>query len=91
MKLIHPAESSSNDTSPVLQLDAIGKVPAMEFRQREDGKIEFRYVVKEEKYSGFDGQWRVMTEGEQRDTIRMGGQLAEWLLSLDENPSRETL
>jgi hypothetical protein len=91
MKLIHPEESSSTDTSPVLQLDAIGKVPAMEFRQREDGKIEFRYVVKEEKYSGFDGQWRVMTEGEQRDTIRMGGQLAEWLLSLDENPSRETL
>lgn len=91
MKLIHPEESSSTDTSPVLQLDAIGKVPAMEFRQRADGKIEFRYVVKEEKYSGFDGQWRVMTEGEQRDTIRMGGQLAEWLLSLDENTSRETL
>ncbi len=85
MKLIHPEEARST-----LVLEAIGKVPAMEFRQREDGKIECRYVVQAAEYPGFDGQWRIMTEGEQRDTIRMGGQLAEWLLSLAANSPSET-
>ncbi len=43
----------------------------------------FRYAVKDEnEYPGFDGLWREMSESEQRETLRMGGRVAEWLKSL---------
>lgn len=56
-------------------------MPAMEFRLREDGQVEWRYLVKDGDYPGFDGEWRVMSEQERRDTVRMGGRIAEWLRS----------
>ena len=34
--------------------------------------------------SSGQGQWRVMTEAERREHLRMGGRIAEWLRSLGE-------
>jgi hypothetical protein len=66
-----------------LKLDPSGRLPGMYYRQREDGQVEFRYVVNDEnEYPGFDGRWRVITETDRRDTLHMGGRVAEWLIFL---------
>jgi hypothetical protein len=68
-----------------LLLDGVGKMPRSEFRRRSDGAVEFRYFVDDnEDHPGFDGQWRVMDEAEQREHLRPGGRIADWLRSLDD-------
>jgi hypothetical protein len=55
----------------------------MKFRQLSTGKIMFRYALGNgTEYPGFDGLWREMSEGDRRDTLQMGGRVAEWLKSL---------
>ena len=66
-----------------LTLEGFGKMPAMEFRLREDGRVEWRYLVEQGDYPGFDSEWRVMSDKERRDTMRMGGRIAEWLRLLN--------
>jgi hypothetical protein len=68
-----------------LLLDGVGKIPRSEFRRRSDGAVEFRYFVDDsEDHPGFDGLWRVMDEAEQREHLRLGGRIAEWLRALDD-------
>ena len=67
-----------------LTLEGFGKMPAMEFRLREDGQVEWRYLIGQGDYPGFDSYWRVMSEVEKRETLRMGGRIAQWLISLEE-------
>lgn len=72
--------SAEEEQLSTLQLDPFGKVPGMCFEQRADGRIFFRYVVDDvAQYPGFDGQWREMSEAEIRESLRMGGRVAEWL------------
>ncbi len=72
------------ETVPTLILEGFGKMPAMEFRLQEGGKVEWRYMVEQGEYPGFDSDWRVMSEQEWRDTLRMGGRIAGWLRSLND-------
>ncbi|MEJ7615938.1 MAG: hypothetical protein WKF30_02935, partial [Pyrinomonadaceae bacterium] len=68
---------------PALRVESIGKVPAMEFRQSNSGQILFRYVIDDASAQlGFDGLWREMSPWDQRQTLLMGGRVAEWLKSL---------
>ena len=60
-------------------------VPAIEFRAQQDGTIEFRYLVEDDNYPGFEGVWRVMSEAEQRDHRRLGGKIAEWLKGIKQS------
>ncbi len=79
-------QSLVSDEEPLatLELDPFGKVPGMHFEQFADGRILFRYVVDDvAEYPGFDGQWRAMSEAEIRESLRMGGRVAEWLRSID--------
>ncbi len=66
-------------TKSTLLLESIGRLPGMELRLRADGQVEYRYIVDNGDYPGFDGQWRVMAEAERREHLRMGGRIAEWL------------
>ena len=68
---------------PTLIIEGSGKLPQMEFRLRADGKVAYRNCVECGDYPGFDGYWRVMSDAERRETIRMGGRVAEWLKSLE--------
>ncbi len=66
-----------------LRVESIGKVPAMEFRQLTTGQILFRYAIDETTAQlGFDGVWREMSAYDQRQTLLIGGRVAEWLKSL---------
>ena len=65
-----------------LILERVGRVPAIELRAQSGGAIELRYLVENDNYPGFDGEWRVMSESEQREHLRLGGKVAEWLLTL---------
>lgn len=83
-----PPESVHSDLEraaecPGLKVEPIGKVPAMEFRQSTSGQILFRYVIDDASaHLGFDGLWREMSAWDQRQTLLMGGRVAEWLKSL---------
>jgi hypothetical protein len=68
-----------------LLIKGFGKLPAVELRALEYSIIEFRYIVEGSDYPGFDGVWRIMSENEQREHLRMGGKIAEWLLSLKQH------
>ena len=77
--------TAEDQDRPQLCLEKMGRIPRLEFRYRRDGKVIYRYVVDDPKaYPGFDGCWRVMSEWERRETLRMGGTVAEWLRSLEE-------
>ena len=65
-----------------LTIEGFGKMPGMEFRLQ-DGRILWRYLVERGDYPGFDSLWRVMSDQERRDTMRMGGRVASWLRSLE--------
>ncbi len=68
---------------PALRVEAFGRVPAMEFRQLTTGQILFRYAIDEATaHVGFDDVWREMSAYDRRQTLLMGGQVAEWLQSL---------
>ena len=62
-----------------LILEAIGQIPRTELRRRADGRVYFRYLVDDGDYPGFDEQWREMSAAEQREHLRLGGRIAEWL------------
>ncbi len=64
-------------------LDGVGKLPTLEFRVRADSAVEYRYCIEQGDYPGFDGHWRVMSDEERREHERMGGRIAEWLMSLE--------
>ena len=66
----------------MLSMPAAGKIPPSEFRLREDGRVVFHYVVEGDDYPGFDNQWRVVNDAEQRALLHMGGTIAEWLRTL---------
>ena len=72
-----------------LTLDGFGKLPSAEFRLTPDGTIEFRYLVENGNYPGFDGHWRVMSEAERREHLRMGGRIAEWLSLVEKKGSNK--
>ena len=71
-----------------LILEAIGKIPRTELRRRADGRIYFRYLVADGEYPGFDEQWREMSEAEQREHLRLGGRIAEWLKPIEQKGSQ---
>ena len=76
------------ETLSRFRVEAFGSLPAMEFRCLADGRVLFRYAIGEGveaalKYPGFDGEWRVMSEWDRRETMCIGGRVAEWLRSLD--------
>lgn len=68
---------------PTLIIEGSGKLPQMEFRLRADAAVEYRYCADNGDYPGFDGYWRVMSDEERREHVRMGGRIAEWLKSLE--------
>lgn len=72
-----------SQTPQSIILEGFGKLPDMQFRVREDSAIEFRYCVERGNYPGFDGIWRTMTEADRRAHERLGGQVAQWLRSLE--------
>lgn len=69
-------------TQPALTLEGFGRLPASEFRLRDDGAVESRYVVEGGDFPGFDGHWRAMGEFERREHLRLGGRIAEWLRAI---------
>ncbi len=74
---------------PTLRVESFGKVPAMEFRQLTSGQIFFRYAIDDASaHLGFDEVWRQMSAWDQRQTLLMGGGVAEWLKSLPAGGSR---
>lgn len=77
------SEPAREEVRSSLEVEAFGRVPAMEFRQLHMGQVVFRYVVEDAAaHLGFDARWREMSETERRQTLRMGGRVAEWLKSL---------
>ncbi len=55
----------------------------MEFKQLMTGQILFRYAIDDATaHLGFDGLWREMSAWDQRQTVLIGGRVAEWLKSL---------
>ena len=77
--------AKKNDTAlPTFILNGVGKLLTLEFHMRADGAVEYRYCIERGNYPGFDGHWRVMSNEERRETIRMGGRVAEWLRSSEQ-------
>lgn len=74
---------NDKQSQPFLLLERIGSVPSMELRLRDDGQVEYRYVVEEGHYPSFNGDWRIMSDDERQQAIRSGGRVARWLLSLN--------
>ncbi len=88
-KLMHMGDAKRVKTSSALRVESLGKVPAMEFRQSISGQILFRYVIDDASaHLGFDEVWRQMSAWDQRQTLLMGGGVAEWLKSLPAGGSR---
>lgn len=87
--------SVHNDTEqvehgPALRVESLGKVPAMEFRRLATGEILFRYAIDDSSsaHLGFDEVWREMSAYDRRQTLLMGGRVAEWLQSLGDGESK---
>jgi len=79
------SSDSSSEKLPKLIIDGFGKTPGMEFRLHPNGKITYRHIInKPGKYPGFDSSWRVMSDKEREERIRMGGRVADWLKSLEQ-------
>ena len=72
-----------------LILEAIGKIPRTELRREVDGRVYFRYLVDDGAYPGFDDEWRQMSQSEQREHLRLGGRIAEWLQALEQQGSQQ--
>ena len=70
-----------------LILEAVGKIPRTELRREVDGRVYFRYLIDDGEYPGFDEQWREMSVTEQREHLRIGGKIAEWLKSMKKKSS----
>jgi hypothetical protein len=71
-----------DQSSGTLIVEGFGNLPGLELQACDDGTVKFRYVVEEENYPGFDSQWRVMSEAERREHLRLGGKIAAWLQTL---------
>ena len=74
----------NDEAATSLILEAIGKIPRTHLRRSADGRVYFRYLVDDGAYPGFDEQWRELSESEQREHLRLGGRIAEWLKSIDQ-------
>jgi hypothetical protein len=66
-----------------LIVEGFGKLPGQELKVCDDGTIKFRYIVENGNYSGFDGEWHLVSVSEQREHLRLGGKIAEWLLTIN--------
>ena len=75
-------ETLNEQTQSTFTLDGVGKLPTLKFCVRADAAVEYRYCVERGNYPGFDGHWRLMTDEERREHVRMGGRIAGWLRSL---------
>ena len=73
----------NEQAQPTLIIDGIGKIPRTQFRLRAEGVVEFRYLIDDGDYPGFDERWYVMSEGERREHLRLGGEIGKWLESLE--------
>lgn len=71
----------------ILTLEGIGKLPATEFGLLPNSTIEFRYLLNDGEYPGFDEQWREMSQSEQCEHLRLGGRIAEWLKLMEKRGS----
>src|SRR4051794_1939648 len=69
------ASVTSAQRSRTLVVEGFGNLPGLELLAHPDGVIKFRYIVEDGDYPGFDGDWRVMSENERREHLRMGGQV----------------
>ncbi len=76
-------EMLNEQTQSTFTLDGVGKLPTLKFRVRADGVVEYRYCVERGDYPGIDRHWRMMSDEERREHVRMGGRIAEWLRSLE--------
>lgn len=70
--------------SNFLRIEAFAKIPSTEYRRLDDGTVEFRYVTEGYDYPGFDDRWRKVSDEERRQTIRIGGRVADWLMELEQ-------
>ena len=72
-----------DDQPRTLIVEGFGKLPSQELMACADGSIKFRYIVEGGTYPGFDSQWRVVSDDEQREHLRLGGKIGEWLQALN--------
>jgi hypothetical protein len=66
-----------------LIVEGFGKLPGQELKVCADSTIKFRYIVENGNYPGFDGEWHLVSVREQREHLRLGGKIAEWLLTIN--------
>jgi hypothetical protein len=76
--------SATLDNPPrTLMVEGFGKLPSMDLLALADGTIKFRYIVEGGNYLGFDGEWHLVSVSEQREHLRLGGKIAEWLRTIN--------
>ena len=69
-------------------LEQVARYGGFDLRLRGAGDmhVDPHHLVEDAgNYPGFDGHWRVMSEWDRRQQLRMGGRLAEWLQGLDKS------
>ena len=71
--------------STMLIVEGFGQIPPREYRWRDRGRVEYRYVVDDpSRFPGFDGAWHEMSDLARQELTRMGGTVSEWLKSLED-------